>query len=78
MVSRSPQLPPPPLLLLLLLLPPPAAAVPPRGDRVLVAFDIKCGNCFFCSKQLYSSCDKTNPSEVNEFMYGQVSCGTGG
>jgi threonine dehydrogenase-like Zn-dependent dehydrogenase len=78
MVSRSPQLPPPPPLLLLLLLPPPAAAVPPRGDRVLVAFDIKCGNCFFCSKQLYSSCDKTNPSEVNEFMYGQVSCGTGG
>jgi threonine dehydrogenase-like Zn-dependent dehydrogenase len=44
-----------------------------RGERVLVAFDIKCGNCFFCDKQLYSSCDKTNPSEVMEFMYGQVS-----
>jgi threonine dehydrogenase-like Zn-dependent dehydrogenase len=46
-----------------------------RGDRVLVAFDIACGSCFFCNSQLFSSCDKTNPSEVTEMMYGQRTAG---
>jgi threonine dehydrogenase-like Zn-dependent dehydrogenase len=32
-----------------------------RGDRVVVPFVIACGHCFFCSKQLYSCCDTTNP-----------------
>ncbi len=31
------------------------------GDRVVVPFNISCGECFFCSKQLYSCCEKTNP-----------------
>jgi hypothetical protein len=35
-----------------------------RGDRVLVAFDIACGKCFFCDHGYHSSCDKTNPSKV--------------
>jgi threonine dehydrogenase-like Zn-dependent dehydrogenase len=33
-----------------------------RGDRVVVPFVIACGNCFFCNKQLFSCCDKSNPS----------------
>ena len=32
-----------------------------KGDRVVVPFVIACGHCFFCSKQLYSCCDSTNP-----------------
>ena len=32
-----------------------------KGDRVGVPFVIACGHCFFCTKQLYSCCDTTNP-----------------
>ena len=30
------------------------------GDRVLVPFNICCGSCFFCTRQLYSNCHNTN------------------
>ncbi|KAF6234312.1 GroES-like protein [Scenedesmus sp. NREL 46B-D3] len=46
-----------------------------RGDRVLVAFDIACGQCFFCNHGYQSSCDSTNPSKVQEAMYGQAAGG---
>jgi threonine dehydrogenase-like Zn-dependent dehydrogenase len=32
------------------------------GDRVVVAFPISCGECFFCKKELYSLCENTNPN----------------
>jgi threonine dehydrogenase-like Zn-dependent dehydrogenase len=32
------------------------------GDRVVVPFTIACGNCFFCSKDLWSLCDNSNPN----------------
>ena len=32
-----------------------------KGDRVVVPFNIACGHCFFCEKQLYSCCETTNP-----------------
>jgi threonine dehydrogenase-like Zn-dependent dehydrogenase len=32
------------------------------GDRVVVAFPISCGECFFCKKKLYSLCENTNPN----------------
>ena len=32
-----------------------------RGDRVVVPFTISCGDCFFCSRQLFAACDTTNP-----------------
>jgi threonine dehydrogenase-like Zn-dependent dehydrogenase len=32
------------------------------GDRVVVAFPISCGWCFFCKKKLYSLCENTNPN----------------
>jgi threonine dehydrogenase-like Zn-dependent dehydrogenase len=35
-----------------------------RGDRVVVPFDISCGSCFFCRKQLFSLCDNSNPNAV--------------
>jgi len=31
------------------------------GDHVLVPFNIACGSCFFCKKELYGNCHDTNP-----------------
>lgn len=31
-----------------------------KGDRVVVPFDIACGECWFCQNKLYSCCDTTN------------------
>lgn len=31
------------------------------GDHVLVPFNIFCGTCYFCQKELYSNCHNTNP-----------------
>jgi threonine dehydrogenase-like Zn-dependent dehydrogenase len=31
------------------------------GDQVLVPFNIFCGSCFFCRRELYSNCHNTNP-----------------
>jgi threonine dehydrogenase-like Zn-dependent dehydrogenase len=32
------------------------------GDRVVVPFNIACGECFFCQKRLWSLCDWSNPN----------------
>lgn len=32
------------------------------GDRVVVAFPISCGNCFFCQRDLFSLCENSNPN----------------
>jgi threonine dehydrogenase-like Zn-dependent dehydrogenase len=32
------------------------------GDRVVVPFNMACGDCFFCRKQLFSLCDRSNPN----------------
>jgi threonine dehydrogenase-like Zn-dependent dehydrogenase len=31
------------------------------GDHVLVPFNIACGSCFFCQRELYGNCHNTNP-----------------
>jgi S-(hydroxymethyl)glutathione dehydrogenase/alcohol dehydrogenase len=31
-----------------------------KGDRVIIPFNIACGECFFCKNQLESQCDKSN------------------
>jgi threonine dehydrogenase-like Zn-dependent dehydrogenase len=33
-----------------------------QGDRVVVAFPISCGHCFFCRKELFSLCENSNPN----------------
>jgi len=33
-----------------------------EGDRVVVPFTISCGDCFFCKKELYALCDRSNPN----------------
>jgi len=31
------------------------------GQRVLVPFNVFCGDCYFCQKELYGNCHNTNP-----------------
>ncbi|EON65967.1 hypothetical protein W97_05209 [Coniosporium apollinis CBS 100218] len=40
------------------------------GDRVIILPVIACGDCFYCERQEYSLCDKTNPSKEMESLYG--------
>jgi S-(hydroxymethyl)glutathione dehydrogenase/alcohol dehydrogenase len=32
-----------------------------KGDRVIVPFNVACGQCWFCSNHLESQCDNSNP-----------------
>lgn len=41
-----------------------------KGQRVAVSFNIACGECKFCKLQEYTSCDVSNPSKLQENMYG--------
>jgi threonine dehydrogenase-like Zn-dependent dehydrogenase len=46
------------------------------GDRVVVPFPISCGRCFFCSEQLYSVCENSNPNAwMAEKMWGHSPAG---
>jgi len=45
------------------------------GDRVVTSFCIACGNCEYCKKGLWTSCDTTNPSKEMETMYGHRTAG---
>lgn len=36
------------------------------GDRVVVPFNIACGDCFFCRKTLTGACDRSNTPEGRE------------
>jgi threonine dehydrogenase-like Zn-dependent dehydrogenase len=46
------------------------------GDRVVVAFPISCGNCFFCARNLFSLCENSNPNAVlAEKMFGHSPAG---
>jgi threonine dehydrogenase-like Zn-dependent dehydrogenase len=46
------------------------------GDRVVVPFTIACGACFFCTKELWSLCDNTNPNAwMVEKVYGDSPSG---
>ncbi len=41
------------------------------GDRVITAFAIACGECYYCKHGLFSLCDNTNPNAgAAEEMYG--------
>jgi threonine dehydrogenase-like Zn-dependent dehydrogenase len=42
-----------------------------QGDRVIVPFPIACGRCFFCTHDLWSCCDNSNPNAaLAEKLYG--------
>jgi threonine dehydrogenase-like Zn-dependent dehydrogenase len=49
-----------------------------RHDRIVVPFPISCGQCFFCSRQLFANCENTNPSApvaCGVFGYGHLTGG---
>jgi threonine dehydrogenase-like Zn-dependent dehydrogenase len=47
-----------------------------KGDRVVVPFAIACGRCWFCSRQLFSLCDNSNPNAwMAEKIYGYSGSG---
>ncbi len=46
------------------------------GDRVVVPFTISCGDCFFCKKGLFSSCENSNPNrKLADTMWGHSPAG---
>jgi threonine dehydrogenase-like Zn-dependent dehydrogenase len=46
------------------------------GDRVVVAFPISCGTCFFCKRELFSLCERSNPNHaMAEKLWGHSPAG---
>jgi len=46
------------------------------GDRVVVAFPISCGHCFFCQQDMFSLCENSNPNAwMAEKMFGHSPAG---
>jgi len=46
------------------------------GDRVVTAFPIACGKCYFCQKDMFSLCENTNPNAwMAEKLFGHSPCG---
>jgi threonine dehydrogenase-like Zn-dependent dehydrogenase len=46
------------------------------GDRVVVPFPISCGKCFFCTQEMYSLCENSNPNAwLAEKLWGHSPCG---
>ena len=48
-----------------------------KGDRVIIPFQISCGQCYFCKKTLTALCDNTNPEggPKMEKLYGHGAAG---
>jgi threonine dehydrogenase-like Zn-dependent dehydrogenase len=47
-----------------------------KGDRVVVPFDISCGECWYCKRSLFSLCQRSNPdSEKLSKLYGYPGAG---
>jgi threonine dehydrogenase-like Zn-dependent dehydrogenase len=46
------------------------------GDRVIIPFNIACGNCWHCRRQQHSLCDNSNPNAwMAEALYGHSPSG---
>ncbi len=41
-----------------------------RGDRVIVPFNVSCGECWYCTHDLTSQCDNSNPNGDSGGMFG--------
>ncbi len=41
-----------------------------KGDRVVIPFNISCGECWYCEHQLESQCDNSNPNGEMGAYYG--------
>jgi threonine dehydrogenase-like Zn-dependent dehydrogenase len=50
----------------------PAVTKVKPGDRVIIPFVIACGHCFFCTRDLYSCCETTNPDPGASVMNNEI------
>ncbi|WP_077624071.1 zinc-dependent alcohol dehydrogenase [Sediminibacillus massiliensis] len=41
-----------------------------KGDRVVIPFNIGCGECFYCKNQMESQCDNSNPHSDAGALFG--------
>ncbi len=41
-----------------------------KGDRVIIPFNVSCGQCFFCQNQMESQCDNTNDARDTGGYFG--------
>lgn len=41
-----------------------------KGDRVVIPFNVSCGECFFCQHEMESQCDNANPNKDTGGMFG--------
>ena len=41
-----------------------------KGERYVCCFDIGCGECFYCQRQMFSCCMRSNPSNMTCGLYG--------
>ncbi|WP_158737420.1 zinc-dependent alcohol dehydrogenase [Alteribacillus sp. YIM 98480] len=41
-----------------------------KGDRVVIPFNISCGECHYCQNQMESQCDNSNPHADNGGLFG--------
>jgi threonine dehydrogenase-like Zn-dependent dehydrogenase len=47
-----------------------------KGDRVVIPFQISCGECYYCKRSLTALCERTNPEgEKMEKLYGHRAAG---
>lgn len=44
-----------------------------KGDRVIIPFNVACGECFFCKNQLESQCDNANENRDTGGYFGYSS-----
>lgn len=51
-----------------------------KGDRVIIPFNIACGHCYYCTHELESQCDNSNPNgEMGGFFgYSETTGGYAG
>lgn len=41
-----------------------------KGDRVIIPFNVSCGECFYCKHDLTCQCDNSNPNGENGGFFG--------
>jgi S-(hydroxymethyl)glutathione dehydrogenase / alcohol dehydrogenase len=41
-----------------------------KGDRVVIPFNVSCGQCFFCQHDMESQCDNSNPHQDTGAYFG--------
>lgn len=49
----------------------PSPAASSTGDRVVVCFDIGCGHCFYCNRELFTSCVSTGVGQGLAVLVGK-------